>query len=122
MYDEVSKLKLNIKYMERGIIPIGWSCNGADLNHDFNRYLSTLPSAEARAMKRKFRKQWKKIVKASLRHGGKKGRRLERETTPTGKDTPPTRRQRLARKSIVQNAVTRELFKEEGRRTPALWR
>jgi len=120
MYDEITKLKLNIKYMERGIIPIGWSCNGVNPSHDFNRILADLPPALAREMKRKFRKEWKKIVKASLRHGGKKGRRLYSDTTPYERGADPTRRQRLARKGIVQAAITRELFKEEGRST-TLW-
>jgi hypothetical protein len=116
MYDAITKMKLNIKYMERGIIPIGWTCDGAPAHHDFNRYLSTLPPSESRAMKRKFRKEWRKIVMKSLSHGGKKGRRLQRETTTTSANSPPTRRQRIARKSLVVDAISRELRREEARR------
>lgn len=42
-----------------GIAPIG------NVRHDFNRVLSGLPGAEARRMRRRFRKLWRKFLKNS---------------------------------------------------------
>lgn len=42
-----------------GIAPLG------DIRHDFNRTLATLPHEDARRMRRRFRKLWRKFLKNS---------------------------------------------------------
>ena len=75
---------------EAGIVPL------EKTHHDFNRILASLPPEEARAMKRKFRKLWRKVAKAKPT----KNSRLKRITTGLG-TANPTRSQKNNRKHAV---------------------
>ena len=75
---------------EHGIVPL------EKLHHDFNRILASLPEEEARVMKRKFRKLWRKVaMKKNTAHS-----RLKRTTTGLG-NPKPTRSQKNNRKHAV---------------------
>ena len=54
MSDEIDKMLASIAFHNMGIVPL------VDLSHDVKKSLETLPPDEARKMKRKFRKQWRK--------------------------------------------------------------
>lgn len=49
-------------YHDRGIVPIKRGCS----HHDANRDLEGIPAEERRAMKRKFRKEWRKVARQFL--------------------------------------------------------
>lgn len=100
-------LKLQIEFMNKGIVPLGKT--GAPIWNDVNKILSSLPADEARKMKRKFRKEWRKIIKRELSHGGKVGRRAAHDlglSFPT-----PTRKNKNNRKQIVMQDISRKLRK-----------
>lgn len=99
-------LKLQIEFMNKGIVPLG--AEGADCWQDINKVLAALPPAEARKMKRKFRKEWRRLVKRELNHGGKKGRQ-EARVTGLGLTTP-TRSHKNNRKHKVMFVVRKKLF------------
>ena len=103
MRSTLNDMKIQIEFMNRGIVPLGG--DGAPLWGDINRILANLPPAEARAMKRKFRKEWRKVVKRHVRHGGKKGRSA---VDRLGMGNPqPIRKQKNSRKASVLNGITR---------------
>lgn len=54
MSDEIDRMLQNIAFHSMGIVPL------VDLDHDVKKSLETLPADEARKMRRKFRKQWRK--------------------------------------------------------------
>lgn len=108
MADEILKMRLTIEYMEMGIVPIGH--DGAPIWNDVNRILASLPPQEAREMRRKFRKEWRTLVKKSTRHGGKKGRRLGRETGLG--EAIPNRNRKLSRKQLVSHETFKRVLAE----------
>ena len=81
---------------EHGIAPIEKS------HHDFNRILSGIPEDEARVMRRKFRKLWRRYLKKSIT---KRGHRYRDTALGLGCKNP-TRTQKNNRK----NAVVAQLF------------
>ena len=103
-------LKLQIEFMNKGIVPLG--AEGADVWQDINKVLATLPPTEARKMKRKFRKEWRRLVKRELNHGGKKGRQ-EARVTGLGLATP-NRSHKNSRKHKVMFDVRKKLRGTEG--------
>lgn len=56
--NQIMKILQDAVYHSAGIVPIETT------HHDFNRMLASLPEEEARMMKRKFRKLWRKFAKA----------------------------------------------------------
>jgi hypothetical protein len=75
---------------ERGIVPLERN------HHDFNRILASLPPDDARAMKRKFRKLWRKVA----RNKQAKNTRLKHITSGLGNQNP-TRTHKNNRKHMV---------------------
>ena len=110
MLDPIQKLKLQIEFMNAGIVPLSWSINGgAPPYFDINKILACLPPDEARAMKRKFRKLWRAATKKKLNHGGRNGKKLADEV---GMGSPQARRgQKNARKSYVLTTLYRMVCK-----------
>ena len=114
MYDPIHTLKLQIEFMNRGVVPLG--ATGASIWHDINKVLASLPPAEAREMKRKFRKEWRRLVKREVRHGGKRGRREAREM---GLGVPtPTRNQKNNRKAKVMYETNKKINNEIMQKLP----
>lgn len=75
-------------YTEAGIVPFSYD----NVVHDVNRMLTSMSPAEARALKRKFRKLWR-----NLAHRGS-----EKKRRHMGLGAPhPTRSNKKARKSFV---------------------
>lgn len=108
MLDPIQKLKLQIEFMNAGIVPMSWSINGgAPPYFDINKILASVPPDEARAMKRKFRKLWRAATKKKLNHGGREGKKLADEV---GMGSPQARRgQKNARKSYVLRTITKKI-------------
>jgi len=101
-----SKIRLEMEYLKRGIVPFqsniydGVSCAiGLYAFQDVNRYLNTLPPDEAHAMKRKFRKLWRKAVEHQA-GDSKVLRRHAKKLYGLGNPTPQ-KKHKLARKSAV---------------------
>ena len=104
--DGEAKLRLELEYMERGIVPFQTniyneiSCDlGLHMYQDVNRYLNTLPPDEARRMKRKFRKLWRRAVGLAAGNSNML-RRHAKKLYGLGNPTP-TKKHKLARKSAV---------------------
>jgi hypothetical protein len=117
MWDQTQKLKMNIMYHDMGIVPIGAEIGGAKLEHDMNRVLAQLPRDEARKLKRKFRKVWRGIVKAGLRHGGKSAMR---SATKMGFQVQePKRIHKNARKWAVKGSVSKKMW--DSVKSPSMW-
>lgn len=108
MIDPIQKLKLQIEFMNTGIVPLSWNNNSSAFPYfDINRILAGLPPEEARAMKRKFRKLWRADTKKKLVHGGRNGRKLAQEM---GLGCHQARRgQKNARKSYVLRKITKKI-------------
>jgi|LauGreDrversion4_2_1035121.scaffolds.fasta_scaffold75434_2 hypothetical protein len=95
MENELTKLLRTSLFMSVGIVPI----DIRRTHKDFNRYLASLPPDEARKMKRKFRKLWRKFVKNPK---GVKSHYLQQ----LGKGAEnPTRRQKQMRKVEVLRMI-----------------
>lgn len=58
--DRLKNLQQQLAYLNEGIVPVGFGEWGVPINMDFNKVLDTLPPDEARKMRRKFRKLWRK--------------------------------------------------------------
>ena len=92
-----------------GIVPL------ETLNHDVNRILEGLPPDEARRMRRKFRKLWRKAFQRDAVAMGKteKSKGRMKRMYGVGEESP-SKNQRLARKVKVNSMMimkTRELLK-----------
>lgn len=101
--DVVKQLMLDVVVAASGIHPM------RNTLFDMNKEMASLPAEEQRALKRKFRKQWRKAAK----------KRLRETTTPKGyrrvsddyglglaSDQRPTKKQKSARKVAVWYALT----------------
>ena len=98
MSDNINKIMEDVAYHSIGIVPI------RDASKDFNRILSGLPVDEARQMKRKFRKLWRKCVtdaKKSLRWGEVYAIQLGMGTKHPTKKQKKRRKEEVKRKIIV---------------------
>ena len=89
-----------------GIAPLG-----NVMAHDMNRVLSTISPEEARVMKRKFRKLWRKIAKERIRQspGESMGKSMVMRSLgfhpQADSVSPPSRRQKLNRKLAVSEYI-----------------
>ncbi len=80
-----------------GIIPI------EETPHDMTRVLSQLPIEDARKLKRKFRKVWRKLAKAEqLKQNQGKSKKVQIGSQYGKNKLNPSRRERLERKRLVQ--------------------
>lgn len=104
---EVDRAFIHSIMFELGIIPI----EKATL--DFQRALKQLSPEEARQLKRKFRKLWRKAMKKEV--GNPKGKRAEvkeqaaKQRYGVGKPVP-SRAERNARKQLVFDQVWKEII------------
>lgn len=113
MYDQIYKMKVQIEFMNMGIVPLsgGLYSTGAPTHHDINKILADLTPDEARKMKRKFRKIWRKIVSRLAGHGGRRGRS---EAAGNGLGAAaPRKNHKIRRKSTVYTTVARKIAKEQ---------
>jgi len=69
---------------------------------DFNRVLDALPSEEARKMRRKFRKLWRKLAS--------KGRTAQKKAVGLGASNP-TRQNKRARQALVRSKIMENVGK-----------
>lgn len=106
LVDVEAKLRLEMEYLRAGIVPFrstiydGTECAlGVYAFQDVNRYLDTLPPDEARAMKRKFRKLWRRAVVEGA-GDSKVLRRHAKKLYGLGNPNPE-KKHKLARKSAV---------------------
>lgn len=112
--DPVHTLKLQIEFLNRGIVPLSWNVrNGAGPWFDVNKILESLPPEEARQMKRKFRKAWRKLVAHDMKRGGRQARK-RLSIIEAGKEIP-TRRAKNARKAEVLIAFNRKVSPQENK-------
>ncbi len=111
MYDDsIFKLKLQIEFLNKGVVPLAWRQEvGAPAYFDINKILAEFPPDEARAMKRKFRKLWRKLVEHSLKRPGKNSRR--RLHNIEHGEAIPSRKAKNFRKGEVLNAIHRKVAK-----------
>lgn len=88
-------------YHQLGIVPLSYD------ERDINRVISSLPSAEARRMKRKFRKLWRKESNYVPPTRTKLGRQFAiRYKIQTGYgEVEPTKAQKRHRKHVVTRSV-----------------
>lgn len=94
----IRKIVEDAVFMSAGIAPIASSTD------DANRSLASLPLGEARAMRRKFRKMWRKAAKVPT--PGMKPSTLDALSHAMGLGAPrPTKSQRRARKMEVARRV-----------------
>lgn len=102
MTDQITRMKILIEFMNRGIVPIG--STGAPTWSDVNRVLAAFPLHDARTMKRKFRKMWRKIVKNHLSHGGRRGDMIAKELG-YGVATPVRKHKNARKAAVVRDVV-----------------
>jgi hypothetical protein len=91
---EHERALLHTLMFKAGLIPIDAS------HHDMRRALNQLPHDEARAVKRKFRKAWRKLVKSLTSKVTSKRKKILEEVYGVGKKNP-SRSARQARKQAV---------------------
>lgn len=88
---------------ERGLIPID------NTSHDMSRALDQLTPEDARKLKRKFRKVWRRLARQeALKMGRKEPETWMKQRYGAGK-TNPSRVDREARKRAVQEHFYRDL-------------
>lgn len=111
--NEVNKLLMSTMWLTLGIAPL------EKTQLDVNRMLASLPPEEARVMRRKFRKLWRRYAKLDMKTAK---RAVQRNAVinsmglkvdhPDFGSVPqvPTRRQKLNRKRRVANGLQREIL------------
>lgn len=108
--DPIFKLKLQIEFLNKGIVPLAWRPEvGALTRFDINKILAEMPPDEARKMKRKFRKLWRKLAEHSLKRPGKASRRRLRVVGHG--EAIPNRVAKNSRKVEVLSAIHRKIVK-----------
>lgn len=111
--DPVFKMRMAIHFMERNVVPLGFGWPGEAMAvpayFDINKVLATMPPDEARLMRRKFRKMWRKAAK-KLATGGRARRKEAREMGLNS--SRPTRAEKNRRKQRVFGDVIKRLSKE----------
>lgn len=105
----VDKAFIHTVMFEMGVLPI------EDPTLDMRVPLKQLTPEEARVLKRKFRKLWRKCMKAQLADGGVSGKAAKsREDQAKAKlgvgKHVPSRAERLARKRLVYERVWNEVI------------
>ena len=108
--DPILKLKLQIEFLNKGVVPLAWRQEvGAPAYFDINKILAEFPPNEARAMKRKFRKLWRKLAEHSLKRPGKNSSR--RLHNIGHGEAIPSRKAKNFRKGEVLMAIHRKVSK-----------
>lgn len=93
---DVDRAFIQTVMFQLGILPM----EKTDL--DMRRALQQLPPEEARVLKRKFRKLWRKAMKATVGNGTKRGVRQQSTQSKLGVGKHvPSRAERNARKELV---------------------
>jgi hypothetical protein len=104
--DELRKIRKQIAALNAGIVPFG-SCGEEGMpHHDFTRILATMAPEEARCSRRKFRKLWRKIAKASEASSKYLGRRAARDMGLH--KVTPNRQEKNTRKTLVNFMLANE--------------
>lgn len=98
---DVDRALLHSACFEQGIVPI------EDPALDIRRALRTLPPEEARVMKRKFRKLWRRYL-AEANKKNPKSKATQTRALGMSKHTP-SRQERLERKKLVFEMIWREV-------------
>lgn len=112
--DPIHKLKLQIEFFNQGMVPLSWRGGGGSSPwFDINKILADLPPEEARQMRRKFRKAWRKIAAHDLKRAGRSARK-RLSIMEAGKEIP-TRRAKNARKTEVLMAFNRKVSPQENK-------
>lgn len=96
---------LSAVMFDEGMVPID------NPTHDIGRALATLPNDDARTMKRKFRKAWRKLAKAEARQMNAKKPEIWMGNRFGAGKTNPSRQDRAARKQIVQHHFYEKLVR-----------
>jgi hypothetical protein len=108
--DPIFKLKLQIEFLNKGVVPLAWRQDaGAPAYFDINKILAEMPPDEARKMKRKFRKLWRKLAEHSLKRPGKNSNR--RINAIGLGEAIPNRRAKNFRKAEVLASIHRKVTK-----------
>ena len=110
----VEKFLLTSKMLESGIVPI------ENATHDISRAFKNVSADEARVLKRKFRKMWRKELKSRVgnitvgknvpkQNIARQNDMIEKERKNFGLgEKNPTRVQRLARKIVVFEKIWKD--------------
>jgi len=103
---EVDRAFIQAVMFQLGILPM------EKTNLDMRRALTQLPPDEARALKRKFRKMWRKAMRAEIGNGPRTREIREksaRHKYGVGKHVP-SREERTARKKLVFDLLWEEVI------------
>jgi len=92
--DPFTKIMIEAAYHELGIAPISYA------TYDFNKILSSLSFEEARKMKRKFRKIWRKCAK-NAKYSSQYRKQLGIGTQSPSKAQKMNRKREVVRHVIV---------------------
>ena len=101
---DIDRLFLSDACLKLGIVPI------EGMSIDINRSLQSVPPDEARKMKRKFRKLWRKYAK-KLNSGTSFGENAYQYKVCEFGKVSPTRRAKQARKDVVFLTIMKEEVK-----------
>ena len=91
MYGDTPLIKIlkTVAFHTLGIVPI------EDTHHDVNKFLASLPAAEARKMRRKFRKLWRRAAR-----GGAAPAYLAQ--LGLGNQTPDRKKKRIRKAEVLR--------------------
>lgn len=118
-------IRHQLEFLNKGIIPLKYSKDdfdpslGVHVMHDIDRVLADLDPLTARRLKRKFRKEWRKLAfrSFSLASRGNIPAIQTRfgVTLNQGGGIVPTRKQKNNRKIAVLVEINRKIIKENQR-------
>lgn len=112
---KTSKPNENLRDVDRAIIhAVMFECGILPMektNLDMRRALQQLSTEDARALKRKFRKLWRKAMRMQAGHGRTKDMRIEQAKRKLGVGKhAPSRAERAARKELVFKMLWEQLI------------
>lgn len=113
-HDPITAMKLAMKFFEAGVVPLGLdyvaTATSVPPHFDIEKLLADLPPEEARTMRRKFRKLWRKMAAAAKKRPGRKSRNILRFLGHGA--SVPTKRHKQERKRMVLTSEYKKISKK----------
>jgi len=111
-HNPVTDMRLVMLFLEKGVVPMSGQPKtmSAPWHFDMNKILAALSPEEARVMRRKFRKMWRKAAASLEKRNGRTARRTLRDIG--FHEGAPKKAQKNSRKTLVFGKAWRKINNE----------